>query len=768
MKLRRLKWVLFLLIALPIAAIVAVYATLASRDFNELRQIAEREVRGATGRDLSIEGPIDIALSLTPALELEDIRFANAPGGSAEDMARVQRMEVQIALLPLIGGDIEVKRFVLKDADILLETDADGRPNWVFAKPGDQEDAESQEPAESLEQSQRETRQRLPSLEALHIENSRVTWRDGVSGETLVVALDEAQVREADDRLQIEANGSYQDLPFSLTGNVGTPDQLFAAGDYPLNLEGDLAQTRFGVNGSLSGLADTPSADLNLSVEGEDLPALSRLAGRELPDVGRYGINGRVTYDGQAVVFEDLQGQVADSQLRTSGRASGLDQGAPLISADVAAEGPSLERLGEIAGAALPPLGAWQLEGKLEAEQNSVRLSELSAQLGESDLAGQAEIALGGERPSLRAQIQSQLLDMAALMPAEEDGAAQEGSSDGEDSPFVIPDTPLPLEGLHAVDADIQAQVERLRLPNGLEIEALALSATLADGALAIEPTNLVFYEGQLAGEVRIDARQQPPAVRSDLALQGLNMGQLLRERGISEAVEGTLDARLDLTGSGASPRAIASSLDGESELNVGEGVISNRLLAIIGSGLGEIMNPLFGGQDTTQLHCVISRISFDGGVATNHAALIDTSTFSVAGSGRIDLRDETLDLHFDTSSRVPALVSLAVPFNVGGTLKDPSFAPDPLGTAQRAAQLAGVTVAPPAALSAMIGMSETEAAAENPCATALEAEGEAPAEAAPQQRLEELGQQLEERLPEGLEGAGEGIGRQLRGLFGN
>src|SRR5690606_34891027 len=238
----------------------------------------------------------------------------------------------------------------------------------------------------------------------------------------------------------------------------------------------------------------------------------------------------------------------------------------------------------------------------------------------------------------------------------------------------------------------------------------------------------------------------------TNLQLSNLDIGRLMREREITDAMRGQLNARLQLSGRGNSPRRsasslhgeselevgdgvisnrllatigsvltelmnplfgrgnsprrVASSLNGESELEVGDGVISNRLLAIIGSGLNEIMNPLFGGQDTTGLNCVLSRIEFQEGIAIRRAAVIDTDTFSVAGSGRINLRDESLDLHFDTSSRVPALVSLAIPFNVRGTLKNPQFAPDPLGTAQRAAELIGVDISPAAALTAMMGMS--------------------------------------------------------------
>ena len=108
MKLGWLKWLILILIAVPVALVAAGYLILTSWDFDELRQIAQQEVRKATGRELRIEGPIDIAFSLTPAITLEDIHLSNMPGGSAEEMARIEHLEVQVALLPLLQRQLEV------------------------------------------------------------------------------------------------------------------------------------------------------------------------------------------------------------------------------------------------------------------------------------------------------------------------------------------------------------------------------------------------------------------------------------------------------------------------------------------------------------------------------------------------------------------------------------------------------------------------------------------------------------------------------------
>ena len=60
-----------------------------------------------------------------------------------------------------------------------------------------------------------------------------------------------------------------------------------------MDLTGHLATTRYSLSGALSGLPEQLGADVQVSLEGDDLPAFSRLAGQDLPDIGTYALEGR-------------------------------------------------------------------------------------------------------------------------------------------------------------------------------------------------------------------------------------------------------------------------------------------------------------------------------------------------------------------------------------------------------------------------------------------------------------------------------------------
>ena len=47
-------------------------------------------------------------------------------------MVSLEQLNVQVAVLPLLGGNVVIDSFVLDKPVINLEVDRQGRPNWVF------------------------------------------------------------------------------------------------------------------------------------------------------------------------------------------------------------------------------------------------------------------------------------------------------------------------------------------------------------------------------------------------------------------------------------------------------------------------------------------------------------------------------------------------------------------------------------------------------------------------------------------------------------
>lgn len=268
---RVLRWVLLalaVLILLPVGAIAVFVATF---DAEAWKPRLESAVEAATGRALTLGGPIAVKPALIPTVTLEDVALANAPGGSRPQMLTVRRVEVRLALLPLLSRRIEVRRLVLVEPDLLLETDAQGRPNWVFAPPA----AATPEPTAPPTEAAREASARLGIVvDALRVDRGRVTHRDGQSGATRTVGIPslEASV-PADGPMRLAATVVHEGLPIDLRAETGplagltSPDQPFpirataTAEGLRLAAEGALARPaaragwRFRVHASVADLA---------------------------------------------------------------------------------------------------------------------------------------------------------------------------------------------------------------------------------------------------------------------------------------------------------------------------------------------------------------------------------------------------------------------------------------------------------------------------------------------------------------------------------
>src|SRR3546814_9853243 len=83
--------------------VIALPAVPALIDWNGYKPQIAAAVKDATGRDLIIEG--DISFSILPRLRFSagGVKFANAPGVEPPYMATVERIEGEVALLPLLG-----------------------------------------------------------------------------------------------------------------------------------------------------------------------------------------------------------------------------------------------------------------------------------------------------------------------------------------------------------------------------------------------------------------------------------------------------------------------------------------------------------------------------------------------------------------------------------------------------------------------------------------------------------------------------------------
>jgi uncharacterized protein involved in outer membrane biogenesis len=165
--------------------VVGVIVFLLTFDVSQYKGLIQDQAKAATGREVTIGG-IELSLSLTPAIVVTDVSLANAPWGSTPEMVRAKRIEASTQLIPLLQGDVRIAGLKLVDADVALEVNKDGTPNWAFDVPP----SSSAGPA--------------LSVPTLAVSNLKLVYRDAAQGRDAAIALDTANMKIAGDVAKLE------------------------------------------------------------------------------------------------------------------------------------------------------------------------------------------------------------------------------------------------------------------------------------------------------------------------------------------------------------------------------------------------------------------------------------------------------------------------------------------------------------------------------------------------------------------------------------
>jgi AsmA family protein len=269
---RTQRWLLIGLAAVA-AIFIAIGVLLASLDLEALARANLGRVQAATGRALTIDGPLSVKLWPRPSIVAERVALANAPFGSAPQMATAQRVAAALEFWPLLSGRIEVARLALQDPHILLETDAKGRGNWEFTPAG-------AAPSKGAAPAPRTAHLDISSLQ---IDNGRVSWKPAGKAATTVEIRRLALERTGGGSARLDAEAVIRAVPVTVAGTIGNVAQLVAKqADWPLDLRVSLAGAEAKVAGKLDASATPPEFIGKLDMTASDLQALSKLADAQI------------------------------------------------------------------------------------------------------------------------------------------------------------------------------------------------------------------------------------------------------------------------------------------------------------------------------------------------------------------------------------------------------------------------------------------------------------------------------------------------------
>jgi uncharacterized protein involved in outer membrane biogenesis len=289
------------IVALLVAALVALPALI---DVNSYKPLIVSQVKTATGRDLVIDGPISLSLLPTPTVSVTGVKFFNAPGSKNANMVEVKSVTVKPSLLALLGGSIEVSEVTLVEPKIVLEINAEGKPNWEFTP----------SVAEAKPAAAKPSTPRPLSLGRLTIDNGTLIFSDSKAGLSVVAdkANFTASVGSIDGPYSLAGDASINGAPLRLDLAVGargskghTADLALQAGGGKLGFKGTLSE--LGAAAKVSGVASASAESLTTFVG-----TLVKLAGQPEPALppilaGKFSFDGGIDVSQTAFAARDFK-----------------------------------------------------------------------------------------------------------------------------------------------------------------------------------------------------------------------------------------------------------------------------------------------------------------------------------------------------------------------------------------------------------------------------------------------------------------------------
>jgi AsmA family protein len=313
------------------AVVILLISVLVVFDWNWLKGPIESQVSGSLGRPFRINGDLEVEPSLQPRIIVESAELDNAPWGSDEPMAKIDRVEVTVDLLELLEGEIVLPEIRIARPALLLETRPDGPPNWQF---GRTEETVPGPPA-------------LPRIGRLEVSDASIRYHDFGTGQNVTAALPRIAGR-TDPDLKLNATGKVQREPLDLeiTGaalaqlenhtepSAGSPPKRGTGAPYAIEARIRAGQTRITASGNISKQAQPQGVEIAFDLTSPDLTELLRAFGMEAATLPPLRAAGKVIRKDQVWQLNDLDGQVGKNNV--AGRLSvDLSRSRPFISADL-------------------------------------------------------------------------------------------------------------------------------------------------------------------------------------------------------------------------------------------------------------------------------------------------------------------------------------------------------------------------------------------------------------------------------------------------
>lgn len=409
-----------------------------------------------------------------------------------------------------------------------------------------------------------------------------------------------------------------------------------------------------------------------------------------------------------------VAGRIGPTAVRADGHVTDLLK-LSAVDLRIDLRGGSLAQLYPVLGIVFPDTPPYATRGRLERAGTLWRYEKFRSRIGGSDLAGTLQVDMAARRPFLTATLDSSRLDFSDLGPLV--GARDTGQTRARGGPArdrVLPAVAFRTQRWPRMDADVTLNARSISRPDALPIDRLSTRLRLNDAVLRLDPLKFDVAGGTLAGTVKLDGRKTPIRAAVDMQARSMKIARLFPAADINKASVGEFNGDIELAGVGDTVADMLGRADGQLAMVVEGGIVSRLMMETVSLHLLEMLQLKLTGDEVARIRCGIADFGVKKGIMRANTLILDTDIVRIDGGGRIDLRQEELDLRIVPKSKKLSLVALRTPIHIEGRLSRPEASLDTGKLAVRGLAAVALGAVNPAL--GLIPLIETRTGADSEC----------------------------------------------------
>ena len=671
-----------LLVLLCVVAIAAAFYRIDPNDYKtQIAQLAEAQ----TGRRLIIQENFSLSFFPWVGIRLGAMELGNAPGFGDKPFASIQSAHVQVKLLPLFQKKVEVDTLHIQGLQLNLEKNAAGISNW-----SDLQQSSTNPPEERV------THTATPSIDAtqpilaktallasvavegIQLTETRISWRDAQTNRTKILT-----------DLSLTTGPLLEQVPIPLTLKFRAAEEGPSPRHFDMtfagNLVANLAERVFHLH------ADHTT----VTAQGEKLPS------------GKIALDSTFSLElhWQQETVHLKKWHMSGGGLQVDGQVDGQKiLSNPQFLGTLTVQPFSPRELFQQWGLADPitqdpsVLHTAGMAITFSADPNQLILKDVQAHWDESQLHG--NMAFNDfKKMAIRWDLSVDTLDIDRYLPPSSQENSQPHTPQAQASIKTTTQQPSSANNnssqpvLHGLDLDGRIRLEKLKASR-LAFQAVDAKIQAQQGVFRLTSLQAQLYHGVLSADASIDMsnrskeREALPLILLNSRLQDVQSGPLLHDLNGRDTVMGTAGLSCKLTTTGNDRDSAKNNLQGTAQFSLKDGAIKGVDIAQL---LRDAYNVTQGiaperqqGPQATDFSSLKGSVTIDNGIIKNKDLVIISQLFNIQGHGDINLPQEQVDYHVDTSvsqalqnkggRTLNELTGLTIPIRVTGPLSTPSW----------------------------------------------------------------------------------------------